>query len=133
MRKSLFIVDDEYLEIKSIIYSNGELSIKTTNNYTLNVYLNFDITKLANNTRENISKKIYSDQNFATEKYSYVIDIGNDIFLTNNDGSYLLEFFIPKVNILIPPFDNINNRRLDPKNDYDELEIHKLEGKIYFN
>ena len=132
MNKSIFVVDDEYLEIKSIIYNNDVLSIETTNNYILNVYLNFDITKLANYTRENISKKIYIDQNFITEKYSYVIDIGNDIFLTKNNDSYLLEIIIPKVEILIPPFDNINNKRLESKNNYEELEIHKLEAKIYF-
>ena len=133
MNKSTFILNDEFLEIKSIIFDNGLLSIKTNNNYMLNIDLNFDITTLKNGVRENISKRIYADQNFATEKYSYVIDIGNEVYLTKNKDYYLLEISISKVNILIPPFDNINNRRLDLNNNYDELEIHKLESKIYFN
>ncbi len=133
LNKSLFILDDKYLEIKSIIYKNGELSIKTSDNYTLNINFNFDITLLNNNIKENISKKIYTTQNIITEKYSYFIDIGDDIYLTKDNDSYLLEIIIPKVNILIPPFDIINNKRLELKNNYDELEIHKLEVKIYFN
>lgn len=133
MNESMFILNDEYLEIKSIVYDKEVLSIKTTNNCVLNINLNFDITRLDNGIRENISKKIYTDQNFVTEKYSYVIDIGNDIYLTKNNKSYLLEIILPKVNILIPPFDNIHNTRLKLKDNYDELEIHKLEAKIYFN
>ena len=132
MNKSMFVLDGEYLEIKSIIYDNGLLLIKTKNNYKLNIDLNFDITELNNGIKENISKKINIDQNFVTEKYSYVIDIGNDINLTKNSNNYLLEIIIPKVKILIPPFDNINNIRLESKNNYDELEIHTLEAKIYF-
>ena len=133
MNKSKFILDDKNLEIKNVTYDKNELSIKTTNNYSLNIYLNFDITKLKEGKRENISKKIYTDQNFVTEKYSYVIDIGNDIFLTKNNDGYLLEIILPQVKIFIPPFDNINNKRLELKENYDELEIHKLEVKIYFN
>ena len=134
MNKSIFILDDESLEIKSVIYNNNLLSIKTSNNCVLNIYLNFDITVLNIGVRENISEKIYKDQNFATEKYSYVIYIGNDdVYLTKNNDNYLLEINIPKVDILIPPFDNINNTRLESSSNYDELEIHKLEVKVYFN
>ena len=133
MGKSLFIVDNEYLEIESIIYNNGELSIKTTNNYILNINLNFDISELSNNTRENISKKIYTDQNFVTEKYSYVIDIGNNVYLTKSSNYYLLEINISHIDTLIPPFDIINNKRLKLNNNYNEQEIHKLEAKIFFN
>ena len=133
MNKSILILNDEFLEIKSIIFDKGLLSIKTSNNYTLNIDLNFDITTLKNGVRNNISKKIYMDQNFDTEKYTYVIDIGDDIYLTKSNDYYLLEINISKVNILIPPFDNINNKRLELNSNYDELEIHKLEAKIYFN
>lgn len=133
MGKSLFIVDNEYLEIESIIYNNGELSIKTTNNYILNINLNFDISELSNNTRENISKKIYTDQNFVTEKYSYVIDIGNNVYLTKSSNYCLLEINISHIDTLIPPFDIINNKRLKLNNNYNEQEIHKLEAKIFFN
>ena len=80
--RQIFILNDEYLEIKYVNYTNGELLIKTSNNYALNIDINFDITALKNDVRENISKKIYIDQNFITEKYSYVIDIGNDVYLT---------------------------------------------------
>ena len=106
---NLFILNDECLEIKSIIYNNGELSINSNNN-VLNIDLNFDITELNNCVRENISKKINIDQNFVTEKYSYVIDIGNDVYLTKNNDNYLLEINIPKVDVLIPTFDIINNK-----------------------
>ena len=132
MNKSTFILDDEYLEIKDVVYKDGELSITTTNNYILNINMNFDISTLNNGIRENISRSIYEDQDFVTEKYSYVIDIGNDVYLTKNNDTFLLEISIPKVIILIPPFDNINKTRLELKNNYDELEIHKLEVKIYF-
>ncbi len=121
------------MKIKSIIFDKGLLSIKTSNNYMLNFDLNFDITALKNDVRENISKRIYADQTFITEKYSYVIDIGNNVYLTKSNDYYLLEINISKVDILIPPFDNINNKRLELNNNYDELEIHKLEAKIYFN
>ena len=133
MNKSLFILNDVSLEIKSICFNDKELSIKTKNNYMLNIDLKFDISKLNDGVRENISKKIDRDQNFVTEKYSYVIDLGDDIYLTKNKDCYLLEINIPKVTILIPPFDNINNKRLELNNNYDKLEIHNLDAKIYFN
>ena len=88
MNKSTFVLNDKLLKIKSIIYDKGLLSVKTSNNYILNIYLNFDITLLENDVRENISKKIYMDQNFVTEKYSYVIDIGNDVYLTKSNDYY---------------------------------------------
>lgn len=133
MNKSIFIVDDKFLEIKSIAFNKGLLSIKTANNYMLNIDLNFDITTLNNGVRENISKRIYSDQNFVTEKYSYVIDIGDNVYLTKSNDYYLLEINISNVDILILPFDNINNKRLELNNNYDKLEIHNLDAKIYFN
>lgn len=133
MNKSIFIINDEVLEIKSIIFDKGLLSIKTINNYILNIDLNFDITTLKNDIRENISNRIYTNQNFVTEKYSYVIDIGNDVYLTKGSDYYLLEINISNVNILIPPFDNVHNKRLELNKNYKELEIHKLDAKIYFN
>ncbi len=132
MNKSIFVLNDEHLEIKSVIYNDRELSIKTSNNCVLNIYLNFDITALNTGVRENISKKIYINQNFITEKYSYVIDIGNDIYLTKNKDNYLLEISIPTVNVLIPPFDNINKKRSELSDNYNEVEIHKLAVKVYF-
>jgi len=133
MNKSTFILNHEPLEIKNIIFDKGLLSIKTANNYMLNIDLSFDITALKNGVRENISKRIYSDQNFVTEKYSYVIDIGNNVYLTKNNDYYLLEIYISKIDILIPPFDNLNNKRLELNNNYNNLEIHNLDAKIYFN
>ena len=133
MNKSTFILNDELLDIKSIIFDKGLLSIETSNNYILNIDLNFDITALKNDVRENISKRIYIDQNFVTEKYSYVIDIGDNVYLTKSNDYYLLEINISNVDILIPQFDNINNKRLELNNNYDELEINKLYAKIYFN
>ncbi len=133
MMDSFLALNDEILEIRSIIFNDNELSIKTENNYMLNIDLKFDITALIDDVRENISKKIDRDQIFVTEKYSYVIDIGNDIYLTKNKERYLLEIDIPKVNILIPPFDINNNKRLESDFNYDELEIHKLKVRVCFN
>ena len=133
MNKSTFILNDELLDIKSIIFDKGLLSIETSNNFILNIDLNFDITTLKNDVRENISKRINIDQNFVTEKYSYVIDIGDNVYLTKSNDYYLLEINISNVDILIPPFDNINNKRLELNNNYYELEINKLYAKIYFN
>ena len=133
MNKSTFILNDELLDIKSIIFDKGLLSIETSNNYILNIDLNFDITALKNDVRENISKRIYIDQNFVTEKYSYVIDIGDNVYLTKSNDYYLLEINISNVDILIPPFDNINNKRLELNNNYDKLKNNKLYAKIYFN
>ena len=123
MNESLFILDDKILKIDNIIYKNGELSITTSNNYMLNINLN--IEKINN-------EKILTDLSFVTQKYSYLIDIGNNALLTKFDNNYLLEIDIPKVNILIPPFDNINKKRLE-SNISDEVEIHKLKLKVYFN
>ena len=133
MKKSLFILNDKELIIKSINYKDNELSIETSNNFILNVGLNLKLFKLDEGKRENISDSIYKDQNFVSEKLSYVFDIGNDVYLTKFKDCYLLEINIPKVNLLIPPFDNINNIRLEPKEKYEESEINKLEVKIYFN
>ena len=131
MNKSNIILNNKNLKIKSIVFDRRELSIKTINNYILNIDLNFNIDSLKNNVRENISNRINNDQNFITKKYSYVIDIGNDVYLTKTNDYYLLEINIPKVDILIPPFDNINNKRIDFNNNK-EIEIKKLEAKIYF-
>ena len=133
MNKSIFVLDDEDLVIKSVTYDSGELSIKTSNNYELNINIDMDISVLKTGVRENISKKIHADQNFITEKYSYVIDIGHDVYLTKNNDNYLLEISIQKVNILIPPFDNFNKKRIELGSNYDMLEIHKLYVKIFFN
>ena len=131
MNKSNIILNNKNLKIKSIVFDRRELSIKTTNNYILNIDLNFNVDSLKNNARENISNRINNDQNFITKKYSYVIDIGNDVYLTKTNDYYLLEINIPKVDVLIPPFDNINNKRIDFNNNK-EIEIKKLEAKIYF-
>lgn len=131
MNKSNIILNNKNLKIKSIVFDKRELSIKTINNYILNIDLNFNIDSLKNNARENISNRINNDQNFITKKYSYVIDIGNDVYLTKTNDYYLLEINIPKVDVLIPPFDNINNKRIDFNNNK-EIEIKKLEAKIYF-
>ena len=60
IKDSKFILNDKYLKIESIIYKDELLSIKTTTDYILNISLNFDITKLQDGIRSNISKKIYN-------------------------------------------------------------------------
>ena len=131
MTKSTFIVNGKTLEIKTINYNRGNLDIITTNNYLLNIDFNFDITELKEGSRENISEKIYKDQNFSTDKYSYVIYIGQDVYLTKNKNKYFLEINLPKVDILIPPFDKSKNKRLEE--DKYSSEIKQLEVKVYFS
>ena len=131
MTKSTFIVNGKTLEIKTINYNRGNLDIITTNNYLLNIDFNFDITELKEGSRENISGKIYKDQNFSTDKYSYVIYIGQDVYLTKNKNKYFLEINLPKVDILIPPFDKTKNKRLEE--DKYSSEIKQLEVKVYFS
>ena len=131
MTKSTFIVNGKTLEIKTINYNRGNLDIITTNNYLLNIDFNFDITELKEGSRENISGKIYKDQNFSTDKYSYVIHIGQDVYLTKNNNRYFLEINLPKVDILIPPFDKTKNKRLEE--DKYSSEIKQLEVKVYFS
>ena len=97
----------------------------------LNIDFNFDITELKEGSRENISGKIYKDQNFSTDKYSYVIYIGQDIYLTKNNNRYFLEINLPKVDILIPPFDKSKNKRLEE--DKYSSEITQLEVKVCFS
>ena len=48
-----------------------------------------------------------------------------------SDNIYLFELYLPQVEILIPPFNNIKNTRenLSEK----EVEIKKIEIKAYFN
>ncbi len=131
MTKSTFVVNGKTLEIKTINYNRGNLDIITTNNYLLNIDFNFDITELKEGSRENISGKIYKDQNFSTDKYSYVIYIGQDVYLTKNNNRYFLEINLPKVDILIPPFDKTKNKRLEE--DKYSSEIKQLEVKVYFS
>ena len=131
MTKSTFIVNGKTLEIKTINYNRGNLDIITTNNYLLNIDFNFDITELKEGSRENILGKIYKDQNFSTDKYSYVIYIGQDVYLTKNKNKYFLEINLPKVDILIPPFDKSKNKRLEE--DKYSSEIKQLEVKVYFS
>ena len=97
MTKSTFIVNGKTLEIKTINYNRGNLDIITTNNYLLNIDFNFDITELKEGSRENILGKIYKDQNFSTDKYSYVIYIGQDVYLTKNKNKYFIPYYIHKI------------------------------------
>ena len=132
MEKSEFILNDKKVEIESINYENGNISIIGKNpDCGINIYIKYDINLLPKNLKKDISNYIYLDQNFYTEKFSYVIEIKKDIYLTKKSyNNYLLELYLPKVEILIPPFDNINKRRVDLKEE--ELEIRKLELKVYF-
>lgn len=132
MEKSEFILNDKKVEIESINYENGNISIIGKNpDCGINIYIKYDINLLPKNLKKDISNYIYLDQNFYTEKFSYVIEIKKDIYLTKKSyNNYLLELYLPKVEILIPPFDNIKKRRVDLKEE--ELEIRKLELKVYF-
>ena len=135
MDTSIFIVNDQKIEISNINYEDGCFSITTKEpKYTINFSLKkeIDIKSLKINIKENISKDVYLDQHFITEKYSYVIAIKDNIYITKkSDNIYLFELYLPQVEILIPPFNNIKNTRenLSEK----EVEIKKIEIKAYFN
>lgn len=135
MDTSIFIVNDQKIEISNINYEDGCFSITTKEpKYTINISLKkeIDIKSLKINIKENISKDVYLDQHFITEKYSYVIAIKDNIYITKkSDNIYLFELYLPQVEILIPPFNNIKNTRenLSEK----EVEIKKIEIKAYFN
>ncbi len=135
MDTSIFIVNDQKIEISNINYEDGCFLITTKEpNYTINISLkkDIDIKSLKLNIKENISNDIYLDQHFITEKYSYVIAIKDNIYITKkSDNIYLFELYLPQVEILIPPFNNIKNTRenLSEK----EVEIKKIEIKAYFN
>ena len=135
MNTSIFIVNDQKIEISNINYEDGCFSITTKEpNYTINISLkkDIDIKSLKLNIKENISNDIYLDQHFITEKYSYVIAIKDSIYITKkSDNIFLFELYLPQVEILIPPFNNIKNTRenLSEK----EVEIKKIEIKAYFN
>ena len=135
MDTSIFIVNDQKIEISNINYEDGCFSITTKEpKYTINISLKkeIDIKSLKINIKENISKDVYLDQHFITEKYSYVIAIKDNIYITKkSDNIFLFELYLPHVEILIPPFNNIKNTRenLSEK----EVEIKKIEIKAYFN
>lgn len=135
MDTSIFIVNDQKIEISNINYEDGCFLITTKEpNYTINISLKkeIDIKSLKINIKENISNDIYLDQHFITEKYSYVIAIKDSIYITKkSDNIFLFELYLPQVEILIPPFNNIKNTRenLSEK----EVEIKKIEIKAYFN
>ena len=135
MDTSIFIVNDKKIEISNINYEDGCFSITTKEpKYTINISLNkeIDIKSLKINIKENIAKYVYLDQHFITEKYSYVIAIKDNIYITKkSDNIFLFELYLPHVEILIPPFNNIKNNRenLSEK----EVEIKKIEIKAYFN
>ena len=135
MNTSIFIVNDKKIEISNINYENGCFLITTKEpKYTINISLkkDIDIKSLKINIKENIAKYVYLDQHFITEKYSYVIAIKDNIYITKkSDNIFLFELYLPQVEILIPPFNNIKNTRenLSEK----EVEIKKIEIKAYFN
>lgn len=135
MDTSIFIVNDQKIEISNINYEDGCFLITTKEpKYTINISLkkDIDIKSLKLNIKENISNDIYLDQHFITEKYSYVIAIKDNIYITKkSDNIFLFELYLPQVEILIPPFNNIKNTRenLSEK----EVEIKKIEIKAYFN
>ena len=134
MNTSIFIVNDKKIEINSINYEDGCFTITTKEpNYSINISLkkDIDIKSFKENIKENISKYIYLDQNFITEKYSYVIAIKDNIYITKkSDNMFLFELNLPQVEILIPPFNNIKNVRDDLNEN--EAEIKKIEIKAYF-
>lgn len=133
MDKSKLKVNGKELNIDSIKYNlqEGLLSISGNNPYfLLNININKDITTLDMNKKDDISKDIYLDQNYVTENYSYVIGIDN-IYLTRvSSNNYLIDINLPKVDILITPFDNKLSKRVDLSSE--DIEINSLEVKAYF-
>lgn len=130
MCKSKFIVDDKLIEIDNIDVTNG-ITIEGKNpKCGLNICFCKDLNWLEDNVRFDASKYVYLDQIFYTEKYSYIIELDKLYITKKNSNTYLLEIDIPKIEILIPPFDNKNKTRI--KLNDNEIEIHKLYLKLLF-
>ena len=118
------------MKITKFIYDDNCISI-SSNNYFINLDFSkkLDLNLLKNDVKKNISEYLYLNQNFVTYKYSYVINIGKNIFMTKkSEYKYLFELFIPDVEVLIPPFNNVKHIR----ENLEKNEINKLEIKIYF-
>ena len=126
----MFILNDKKMKITKFTYDDNCISI-SSNNYFINLDFSkkLDLNLLKNNVKKNISEYLYLNQNFVTHKYSYVINIGKNIFITRkSEYKYLFELFIPDVEVLIPPFNNVKHIR----ENLEKNEINKLEIKIYF-
>ena len=83
-------LNDQKIEISNINYENGCFLITTKEpKYTINISLkkDIDIKSLEINIKENIAKYVYLDQHFITEKYSYVIAIKDNIYITKKSDN----------------------------------------------
>ena len=111
------IINDIKFEIDKIeICGKYNIELVTKNsNITLYLDLNKDvIASLVLNEKTNISDKISKDQNIKIENISYTFYIENELYITKiNDNGYKIELSMPNIELLIPPFDEINKSRND--------------------
>lgn len=123
-------INGKVIDIDSVKYENKSILITLKNNWGLNISFKDDTILLECCTKKDVSKDIYYEINFYTDRYSYCINVDKGVYITKVDNNYLLELNLPSINVIIPPFDNVNKVRTDLSDS--EIEIKNLEMKVYF-
>ena len=123
-------INGKVIDIDSVKYENKSILINLKNNWGLNISFKDDTILLECCTKKDVSKDIYYEINFYTDRYSYCINVDKCVYITKVDNNYLLELNLPSINGIIPPFDNVNKVRADLSDS--EIEIKNLEMKVYF-
>ena len=123
-------INGKVIDIDSVKYENKSILINLKNNWGLNISFKDDAILLECCTKKDVSKDIYYEINFYTDRYSYCINVDKGVYITKVDNNYLLELNLPSINVIIPPFDNVNKVRADLSDS--EIEIKNLEMKVYF-
>ena len=123
-------INGKVIDVDNIKYEDKSILITLKNNWGLNISFKDDISLFGNCIKKDVSKDIYYEINFYTDRYSYCINVDKGVYITKVDNNYLLELNLPSINVIIPPFDNVNKVRADLSDS--EIEIKNLEMKVYF-
>lgn len=123
-------INGKVIDIDSVKYENKSILINLKNNWGLNISFKDDTILFECCTKKDVSKDIYYEINFYTDRYSYCINVDKGVYIAKVDNNYLLELNLPSINVIIPPFDNVNKVRADLSDS--EIEIKNLEMKVYF-
>lgn len=124
-------INGKVIDVDNIKYEDKSILITLKNNWGLNISFKDDISLLGNCIKKDVSKDIYYEINFYTDRYSYCINVDKGIYITRMDNnSYLLELNLPSIDIVIPPFDKVKEMRINLSSE--EIEIKNLEINAYF-
>lgn len=123
-------INGKVIDVDNIKYEDKSILITLKNNWGLNISFKDDISLLGNCIKRDVSKDIYYEINFYTDRYSYCINVDKGVYITKVDNNYLLELNLPSINVIIPPFDNVNKVRAELSDS--EIEIKNLEMKVCF-